>query len=64
MINCVNNPCKDCTKREIGCHDRCDDYKAFKDEMNRIKDNIHKAHEHDKYFNRAIAIAKKKGASR
>lgn len=25
--------CKDCTKREFGCHDRCDDYKEYKKDL-------------------------------
>ena len=32
-------PCKDCTKRELGCHDRCDDYKLFKAELERVRKN-------------------------
>ena len=23
-------PCKDCERRELGCHDRCDDYQTYK----------------------------------
>jgi len=23
-------PCRDCTKREIGCHSTCKDYKAYR----------------------------------
>lgn len=23
-------PCKDCTKRYLGCHDRCEDYQSIK----------------------------------
>ena len=29
--------CKDCTRREIGCHAFCEDYKAFKEEMEKIQ---------------------------
>lgn len=25
-----SRPCKDCTKRHLGCHDRCPDYQATK----------------------------------
>lgn len=31
-------PCKDCTEREVGCHGRCERYKAWRkdlDEKNR-----------------------------
>ena len=24
-------PCKDCKKRETGCHNKCEDYKEWKD---------------------------------
>lgn len=24
-------PCKDCTDRELGCHSKCEKYKAFKE---------------------------------
>ena len=24
-------PCKDCTERKIGCHGKCERYKAFKE---------------------------------
>lgn len=26
-------PCMDCSKRHMGCHDRCDSYKAFKEKL-------------------------------
>ena len=30
-------PCKDCAKRELGCHDKCPDYKQFKTELEEVK---------------------------
>ncbi len=30
-------PCKDCTNRTPGCHDRCYDYKAWKAEQEKIR---------------------------
>lgn len=29
-------PCKGCTKREVGCHGKCEDYKTFKNEMTAV----------------------------
>ena len=26
-------PCKHCTRRQLGCHSSCDDYKAFREEI-------------------------------
>ena len=28
----VDAPCKNCTKRVVGCHSTCDEYKAFAQE--------------------------------
>lgn len=25
--------CKDCIKRDFGCHDKCDDYKEYKKDL-------------------------------
>ena len=33
----VKPPCKDCIKREIGCHSKCDDYKAWSQEQQERK---------------------------
>lgn len=29
----LNATCKDCTKRHIGCHAHCEDYKAFRKQL-------------------------------
>ena len=29
--------CKDCTKRKVGCHDKCKSYLAFKKDIERLK---------------------------
>lgn len=26
----MKNPCKNCPEREVGCHSRCEPYKAYK----------------------------------
>ena len=28
----INAPCKDCIKRQLGCHSTCQDYKQFRKE--------------------------------
>ena len=33
----MNAPCKDCKDRKLGCHDACDNYKAWKDYNATIK---------------------------
>ena len=30
MVNIGYKDCKDCIKREIACHDKCETYKEFK----------------------------------
>lgn len=36
MFDC-GAPCKGCTERHAGCHDRCEKYKAWKAECQRLK---------------------------
>ena len=31
-------PCKDCTKRYLGCHDRCKDYQEFHKEQMELRE--------------------------
>ena len=33
----VMAPCKGCQDRQLACHDRCDKYKIYKEEINRIR---------------------------
>ena len=30
-------PCKDCTRREVGCHGKCEDYGKWNEEHARLK---------------------------
>jgi hypothetical protein len=39
------NPCKDCTKREVGCHATCKEHKAWKDFYNKARDTRTKHHD-------------------
>ena len=38
-------PCKDCEKRESGCHSRCDLYKEWRAEMDKAAERRQKARE-------------------
>lgn len=31
--------CQNCKYREIGCHSKCNDYKEYKEKMNKINQN-------------------------
>ena len=33
----MKSPCKDCDRRYPGCHDHCEDFKAFRAEVERVK---------------------------
>lgn len=33
----INNPCKDCTDREVGCHGKCDRYATYRKELDQSK---------------------------
>lgn len=47
----VKSPCLNCEDRELACHDRCERYKKFKEELQVIKDWRKKTEnfEHDDY---------------
>lgn len=55
----MNTPCRDCTSRLVGCHSMCSDYKAYKAELQRIKDNKDKERQFEKYVATNIGKAKK-----
>jgi len=38
----INSPCKGCQDRYLGCHDRCDSFKDFKDKTEIQNELIHK----------------------
>ncbi len=46
----MSKPCLDCTKRYLGCHDKCDDYQATKPKYNQIVDEA-KSYLFDKHWN-------------
>lgn len=43
-------PCKDCEKREPGCHGRCEEYEAFKDKAFQYKVEMDEIHRKESYF--------------
>lgn len=42
--------CKDCTKRKVGCHDRCEEYQKFKKEMREWQEYLDKVRSDKAYF--------------
>lgn len=45
-------PCKNCEKREFGCHDRCADYQTFKKDCLNYNLQLAKAHDANVYFDK------------
>ena len=37
-------PCKNCTKRTIGCHSNCEDYHQFREDIDYQHSNRNKEH--------------------
>lgn len=42
--------CKNCTKRKVGCHDRCEEYQKFKKEMREWQEYLDKIRLDKAYF--------------
>lgn len=42
-------PCKDCNKRYVGCHGRCEKYQEYYKANQQRLDEIKKANEYDQY---------------
>ena len=38
MPEVITGPCKDCLKRELHCHSSCEEYKAFKQYRDSIRE--------------------------
>lgn len=56
----MNNDCKDCTKRHVGCHATCESYAAFRIKLDMRNEQIKRAKEkHD-----IVPTAKWKGKRR
>lgn len=42
-------PCKDCEDREIGCHEKCDRYQAYRQEIEERKPKSFAEYDYGKY---------------
>ena len=42
-------PCENCNKRHLGCHADCKVYKAYKDELKRLREEIQRNKEFSGY---------------
>ena len=45
----LDNPCKDCEKREVGCHQNCKLYKKYKVLLNEMKHKEQRNKERSKW---------------
>lgn len=43
MLSNLNCKCKDCSKRAVGCHVACTDYKEFKEALKKFNDKKREA---------------------
>lgn len=55
----IFSPCKDCSKRKIGCHSFCDLYKKYKLELNIFQKNFVEYSDYEMYKNEKIAKMEK-----
>lgn len=53
-------PCKGCESREVGCHGRCEKYKAFRKQHDAIKEKMCAERNARDYFIEHQAKAKQK----
>ena len=49
-----NTPCKECTKRHLGCHDHCEEYQAARAEYENIKNAARANEELYRYISEQI----------
>lgn len=40
QVSKMNAPCKGCDKRYPACHDHCEDYKAYKEQLATVKESF------------------------
>lgn len=48
-------PCKDCERREIGCHGKCEEYQKARDEADKMIQVRREDHERWAYHNSVVA---------
>lgn len=44
-------PCQNCEKRHLSCHSKCDAYKAYKQELDKLNEQVRKEFEEDSFYN-------------
>ena len=54
MKKITKSPCRNCDKRQVGCHSSCEDYIAFKNYLGEVK----KANEHKRLQNDIFSMAR------
>ena len=47
----MGSPCKGCERRELGCHGKCEDYKAYREDRDRMNANRYETLENQFYNN-------------
>ena len=47
--------CKNCAKRKVGCHDRCEEYQKFKKEMREWQEYLDKVRSDKAYFDDKVS---------
>jgi len=48
-------PCYECGKRTQGCHGSCEEYGAFREKIDKIKDEKRKERELEEFFSDALS---------
>ena len=58
--NPLNHPCKDCKDRHVGCHGKCERYKAFNDARPKKPINVYhrKGKMHDPFHKKGRVITR------
>lgn len=45
----MKSPCKNCTKRAVGCHSNCESYISFRNGVNNVKERMRADKEYGRY---------------
>lgn len=54
-------PCKDCKDRKIGCHGKCELYKKYRDELDKLNEIIRNANQYGSTVRQEIQSVKYNG---
>lgn len=57
ICNRIQAPCKNCTDRQLGCHDTCDKYIEYATELKALNDRIKEGNRHVGVDKKAIAFS-------